>query len=309
MKSKIIMFIVLVAIPLIVCSQNSNFGVANSKQLRINDTIIIDGLVRNYLINLPPNYNEAKDIPIVFFFHGAGGSSAQAEKDYGFSEKANAEKFAIVYPNGISSDGFLGLKYWNAGDCCSYSMKHNINDVKFISLLIDKLMLKYPKLSPQKVYLTGISNGAMMCYRLASELSNKITAIAPVAGPMMITENVPQRPVPVLHIHSVNDKKVPYDGGIGLAGFRFSSVDSTLKTWATFNNCSTTIKVITKTSLYTITQWSDCKNNAIVKCIKTKDGGHSWPGGTKSRVLADSPSKAIIANDVIWEFFKLYQLP
>ena len=96
------------------------------------------------------------------------------------TEKANAENFAIVYPDGIQSDGILRARTWNAGTCCDYATEKNIDDVHFISEMIDEIVKTY-KVNPKKVYATGMSNGAMLSYRLACEILNKITSIAAVS--------------------------------------------------------------------------------------------------------------------------------
>jgi len=277
--------------------------------LRTESTLTVDGRLRYYLINLPPNYDQASDIPLVIALHGGGGKGTQMESDYLLTEKANAAQFAIVYPDGVQSDGILGARTWNAGTCCDYAVEQNIDDVKFISVLLDELLKKYPKLNPKKVYATGMSNGAMMCYRLACELSNRIAAIAPVAGTLATTKPcLPTRAVPILHIHSKLDMKVPYEGGTGIFGYYFPPVADGLATWVKNNGCNNTTKTVTNLPNYTLTQWKNC-NSSSIEFYFTNDGGHSWPGGVKSRAAADDPSTAINANDVIWEFFKRYQLP
>ena len=276
---------------------------------RTEGTLTVDGRNRFYLINLPPNYDQSNDVPLVIALHGGGGKGSQMESDYLLTEKANAAQFAIVYPDGVQSDGILGARTWNAGTCCDYAVEKNIDDVKFIRVLIDELIKKYPNINPKKVYATGMSNGAMMCYRLACELSNKIAAIAPVAGTLATTTTCqPTRPVPILHIHSKLDAKVPYEGGTGIFGYYFPPVADGLSTWVKNDGCASTSKTVSTFPNYTLTKWSNCTNSAI-EFYFTNDGGHSWPGGVKSRVAADDPSTAINANDVIWEFFKRYQLP
>jgi polyhydroxybutyrate depolymerase len=271
----------------------------------------VDGRSRYYLLNLPPNYEGSGKIPLVIFLHGAGGQVSQAEKDYHFTDKGNNENFAVVYPEGVQSEeGLLHLRYWNAGGCCKYAMDNNIDDVKFIRLLIDELLQKYPNLDSKKIYATGISNGAMMCYRLAVELSDKIAAIAPVSGTMMLQpQTFPPRGVPILHIHSLLDTIIPYYGGVGLGDYNFQSVDATLEIWASMNACNPTPQTVAENDQYIQTRWVDCKDNVIMECYATKDGGHAWPGGEKSRAAADEPSTAINANDIIWDFFKQYCLP
>jgi poly(3-hydroxybutyrate) depolymerase len=141
------------------------------------DTISVDGRVRNYLLNLPPNYNTADNFSLVVALHGFGGQPTQMETDYHLTQKSNSAQFVIVYPEGTPSNGPLKLRSWNAGNCCDLAQETNVNDVGFISRLIAKLTSQY-KIDAKKVYVTGMSNGAMMTCRLACELPHQIAAIA-----------------------------------------------------------------------------------------------------------------------------------
>jgi polyhydroxybutyrate depolymerase len=259
-------------------------------------------------LNLPPGYYDAtSNISLVIVLHGLGGSASQAEHDYGVSDKGNATGFAVVYPEGIQSNGPAHLRSWNTGTCCPVADTYHVNDVYFISTLIDKLVSEY-KIDPKKIYVTGISNGAMMAYTLACQLSNKIAAIAPVSGTLMTTRPCnPQRAVPILHIHSIADTKVPYAGGPGLGGLYFTPVDSTLRVWSALDSCEAP-QVTTGTN-YTLTEWKGNAGQPVIDLYLTQDGGHSWPGGLKPRAQADPPSTAINATDVIWNFFRQYTLP
>lgn len=267
----------------------------------ISGNITIDNLQRTYLINLPV-YNTDKPRALVFVLHGAGASAELCERLYGWTSKSNAENFIVVYPDGIPGTKPLKLRTWNAGRCCHYASENNIDDVKFISELIDQLKSQY-QIDERKIFITGMSNGSMMVYRLACEIPEKITAIAAVSGPLMTAKPCnPSHPLPVLHIHSAIDTKVPYAGGAGILRNQFSSVDSTLNVWVSANHCQNTLPVVTQEDQYTMYQWNTC--NAPIESYITKDGGHSWPGGTKPRPTADRPSQAFNATDLIWEFFK-----
>ena len=112
------------------------------------------------------------------------------------------------------------------------------DDVKFVGSLLDDLATVV-NVDPKRVYATGMSNGGMMCYRLAAELSDRIAAIVPVAGTMAIDEAKPKRPVPVMHFHGTADRIVPFGGPRnGTPKFlTFKSVKETIKIWGEINGC------------------------------------------------------------------------
>jgi len=281
-------------------------------EYRFPSTMVVDGRTRSYVVVLPPKYYESSDyFSLVIALHGGGGSGTQFETSTGLTVKANAAKFVVVYPDGVPNTSLLKARTWNAGGCCDYAVDNNINDVKFISELIDKLVATY-NINPKKVYATGHSNGGMLSYRLACELSNKIAAIAPNASTMVITQPcAASRPVSVLHMHSILDNNVPYKGGVG-SGFSNHynpPIDSVLKGWQLKNQCAQPARVITDNSNYTFTKWYDCLNNVNIYYYLMKDGGHSWPGGLPGSLVGDTPSTVINANDLLWEFFQQHQLP
>lgn len=278
---------------------------------RVSGVMTVDGRSRTYLINLPPGYydDDASAFPLVIGLHGTGGKASQFEQDYQFSQKANEANFVVVYPEGVQSNGVLGLRTWNAGTCCDYAKNNQIDDVNFIRELIDALIANY-KIDPKKVYATGMSNGGMMAYRLACEIPDKITAIGVVSATMVVTQPCdPSRPVPVLHIHSILDTTVPYNGGIGLKNYYFPPVDSVLTVWSSINACVSPAGVQVDKAGYKFTTWSLCTDGVTIECYLTQDGGHAWPGGSKTASWADTPSAVLNANDLLWDFFRRFELP
>jgi polyhydroxybutyrate depolymerase len=276
---------------------------------RVQGTLTVDNRARTYMLNLPPDYHDddTKNFSLVIALHGAGGSASQFETDYHFTEKADASNFIVVYPEGVARESVLALRTWNAGTCCDYAMANNIDDVKYIRELLDDLVRHY-RINPARVYVTGMSNGGMMAYRLACELSDKVAAIAVVSGTMVMDEPCnPDNAVPILHIHSVLDTTVPYAGGTGLQGYHFAPVDSVLLVWKSINNCPASPDIPVNNDRYTLTVWNACAETSVVESYLTQDGGHAWPGGEKPGNWADISSTAIRANDVIWEFFQRYE--
>ena len=168
---------------------------------------------RSAIVHVPPRASDKRDLPVIINFHGGGGHGAN-EQEYSLMDRlADREIFIAVYPNG-SGRLSTRLLTWNAGTCCGYAVLNHIDDVGFTRALIEKLAESIP-LDRRRIYATGLSNGAMMSYRLAAEAGDVIAAVAPVAGGMVLPAIKSPQAVPVLHIHSVDDPRALYNGGLG----------------------------------------------------------------------------------------------
>lgn len=304
-------FFCFLIIILLSCSEDE--GPSPMTEFVIDGSLTHDNETRTYRIVLPESYYESEDpLPILLALHGGFGSGEQFEIQSALSEKATAENFIVVYPDGLPNP-VLGVRTWNAGKCCGTNASLlDTDDVGFISRLIDQLISEY-RVDSKRVYATGHSNGAMMCYRLANELSEKIAAIAPNAGNFQIkAPYTPARNVPVINIISKLDMNVKYAGGMteGPGGQYNPPTDSCLNAVAARAGCADIKTTIQTFPLYTIYSWKNCTPSDFeVLLYLTEDGGHSWPGGNKGSAIADDPSQAFFNNDVIWEFLKKYSLP
>ena len=88
----------------------------------------------------------------------------------GLSEKADRSGFVVVYANGTGTTPFF--LYWDAG-----GVRGRVSDdVGYVAKLLDDLATVV-NVDSRRVFATGMSNGGMMCYRLAAELSDRIAAI------------------------------------------------------------------------------------------------------------------------------------
>jgi polyhydroxybutyrate depolymerase len=200
-------------------------------------SIDVEKRTRTYLVHVPKSYDGTKAVPVVLIYHGGASDAALMVRFCGLNDKANKEGFIAVYPNGTGRQE--KVLTWNGGDCCGYAMEKGVDDVAFTRELLDDLA-KVAKVDAKRVYATGMSNGGIMCYRLASELSDRIAAIAPVSGTMGTDKCHPKRPVPVIHFHGTDDEFVPYKGGKGeksLSQTEFNSVDFSIKCWIKANGC------------------------------------------------------------------------
>jgi polyhydroxybutyrate depolymerase len=183
--------------------------------------------------------------------------------------------------------------------------------VKFVGRLLDDLATVV-NVDPKRVYATGHSNGAMMCYRLAVELSDRIAAIAPVGGTMGVDVGETQRPVPVIHFHGTLDKLVPWNGpNRGASEFlTFKSVKDTVRAWAKIDGCPeepVTENMPDKADDGTTVvrkRYGPGMDNAEVGLYIIEGGGHTWPGEKSPVAFLGKSTHDISANDLIWEFFQ-----
>jgi len=262
---------------------------------------------RTYLLHVPPSYVAGTPMSLVIALHGGGGWGVQLQNQSQLSVKADNAGFIVVYPEGVKQP-VTGIRTWNAGGCCSYAMNQNIDDVGFISALIDTLKTHY-SIDTNRIYATGMSNGAFLTYRLACELSHKIAAVAPVAGSMNVSACTPTRGVPIIHFHSKLDTNVPINGGVGsgASGHYNPPIDSVLNVWSGYCSCTIHNDTVYSGTDYTHIRWSNCVCSNEIHYYLTEDGGHSWAGGVATPT-GDPVSTAINANDLMWFFFQQHTL-
>ena len=272
------------------------------------------GMERTYLVHVPPKYDAKKPTPVVLVYHGAMTDAAITVRLTGLSDNADKKGFIAVYPNGTGR--LPPLLTWNAGNCCGSAQWNTVDDVGFTRAMLDDLALRV-NVDAQRVFATGISNGGMMCYRLASELSDRIAAIAPVAGAMGTAKCHPKRPVPVMHFHGTDDKFLPFGGGVGertLQAVKFYSVDHSISAWVNADGCPATPKVTEKPKKFDDgtrverKTYGPGKDGAEVILFVIHGGGHTWPGRDAKLEFLGKSTKNISANDLMWEFFQRHPM-
>jgi len=281
-------------------------------------SIIQDSLARTYLLYIPYSYDGTQSMPLVIVLHGGGGTAQGmiGLTQDGSNNLADEEGFVAVYPQGLEVAGFEAG--WNDGRDERFSQT---DDAGFISALIDYLEQTI-NINHDRVYVTGISNGAHMSMCLARELSDRIAAVAPVAYAMpekYASTPVSTEPVSVLVMTGTEDPLTPWEGGEtpDPTGERMLgsilSVPATMEVIAASDNCSS-IPVVSwepnaapldGTSVRVET-FSQCTNGTEVILYAIVGGGHTWPGGWQysSELIIGKTCRDIDACEVIWDFFQ-----
>ena len=262
-------------------------------------TVESGGVDRTFHLYRPQGLTDA--VPLVVMLHGGFGTGEQAERSYHWDAEADNGHFLVAYPDGLN-------RAWNAGTCCGEPQRVNADDVGFITAMVGAIAQQIP-IDRARVYVTGMSNGAMMALRLGCQ-TDTFAAIAPVAG-TLLTDCSQARPTSVLQIHGTADDRVPYNGGPGKA-FALNgnprvdgpSVESVNATWRAIDGCG---PPASNTAGSVTTQTAGCADRRTVELISVAGAGHQWPGGAPSPLLEQfgmpAPSTALDATDTIWQFF------
>jgi polyhydroxybutyrate depolymerase len=266
-------------------------------------SFVHDGLTREYLVHVPRGYR-GTPAPMLIALHGGGGDADFQADDskYKLISKSEAAGFIAVFPNGYSRFPNGMLATWNAGACCGAAQKKNVDDVGFIREVIHRVE-RQANIDPRRIFATGMSNGAMMSWRIACE-APEIRAIAPVEGTDNTTSCKPSHPVAVIEFHAANDPNVPFGGGTGVGPSRtdFVSVPATQAKWVAIDRAQPSAKRVLTVAGAHCDLHPAGRGGAPVELCVTDTGGHSWPGGGTQQGRKQ-PSMAIRANDLMWSFF------
>ena len=251
-------------------------------------SIVHDNINREYILYVPSSYDGTSAVPILFNFHGFGGSASQFMQEADMRSLAEADTFILIYPQGSCLDG---LSHWNAcplgGD-----NKSDADDFGFIESMITEISSQY-NLDMERIYAAGYSNGGMMAYGLANYKSDLIAAVASVSGVMLDCTGPTTHPMPVVHLHGTSDSVVSYNGSTD-----WNSVQSTLDHWINFNN---TVLTPTITSDNTIEHYvyDQGDNSVSVEHYKFIGGEHVW----FSTTFQDQST-----SELVWNFVSRYDI-
>ena len=283
---------------------------------RVEAGLLKNGAKRSYLLHVPTGYQAGRDHPLVVVLHGAFSTAREMESWTGWSTLADREGFIVAYPEG--GWGILGwLQHWNAGHCCGRAVDENQDDVGFVVEVVADASRR-AKVDAARVYVTGFSNGGMLTYRVIAERTGLFAAAAPLAAthggrataesPLWVTPE-PHGRLPVLVMHGLEDRNVPFAGGVSPqkgGGREYLPAADAVRFWVLANGLEPEPAVERlHEGAVTRSAWSRpgaAGPEVVFYAIAGWD--HRWPGGVFTAGLPQGdPLRGFDATAIVWEFF------
>ena len=259
-------------------------------------TIIYDGLERKYILYVPDSYDGNSSFPLMFNFHGYGGTATGQMYLSDMRPLADTADFILVYPQG----SYLGNSesHWNTAPL-SEDNKSDVDDFGFINALINEISSSH-NIDTNRIYACGYSNGAGFSFSIAC-FTNRIAAIASVSGLMsdVAYDNCnPSHPIGIIIFHGTSDDVRPYDGIDG----GLLSVNDALNYWTNFNHTDSIPNVnnINDNGLiFEHYEYLNGDNNSSVEHYKIFNGEHVW---------FDINYQGLNINHMIWNFLSSHEI-
>jgi polyhydroxybutyrate depolymerase len=260
---------------------------------------------RTYLLHVGAELLGGSRPQLVVVLHGASLSAAQTERYYHWDDLADARGFAVAYPQGIHDA-------WNAGSCCADAPRRRTDDVGFIAAVMADATSRSGA-DPSRVYLTGVSNGAMMTLLYECARPGRLAAIGSVAGTFTSPCDHPP-PIPFIAVHGLADQAVTFEKTSSTVEsgphIRLPAAE-TIDRFLASDACHDP-QTLTAGTVHTLT--ATCAPGLSVEVITIDGAGHQWPGATieSARLAVDGPnnhpSRAINATAELWSFFSAHEL-
>ena len=232
--------------------------------------LTVDGTVRTAVVHVPLGATGTEPLPVVLSFHGAAEMAENRSMVDEFTSLGDQHGFISVYPQGLVGDAgsVSGVTGWDIAGTA-------VDEPAFVAALLDELGAKVC-IDESRVYAAGLSNGGGMALLLACELSDRIAAVASVAGaPLEAGCKGDTKPVPTISFHGFDDAIVPYAGSAPSGG-PFLPVVDVMAARAAINGCTgePTVDAVTPTAERNT--WNGCSAPVILYTLE--DHGHAWPG-------------------------------
>ncbi|WP_224386562.1 PHB depolymerase family esterase [Pseudonocardia sp. ICBG1293] len=256
-------------------------------------TLDSGGLQRTVRVHLPDGYRADRPTPVVLVFHGRGNDGATTENVSGLSGLPAVVAYPDGVPGGEDKRAWQGAPYSAPG----------VDDVVFTGSLLDELESTLC-VDPGRVFATGKSNGGGFTEILACRMSDRIAAIAPVAGAYYRAGEPPcrpGRPVPALFVHGTDDATIPYTGD---ADRGLPAIPAKVAEWVARDGCHARPQTRRIEPDVTIATWRGCRDGARVSHVAVDVGGHTWPGAT-AYSGGGVTTQTVRATALVGDFFGL----
>lgn len=266
------------------------------------------GRTRSYILHLPPRREGGEPLPLMVVMHDAGSTAAEIERQSGFSDLADRERFVVAYPSGVSPsrDRSGG---WNSGGMPVYAERERVDDVRFVLDLVQDVARRTP-VDALRIHAVGHGNGGMMVHRLARSAPGTFAGLAVVSGAMNFRKEDSAVPVATMIVHGTGDAFVPFEGGVPrdlLGGVR-NRVDASVAAATTYyvgRNQLVDTPVTERLDRMTVQTWSHSgsgeESSTPLRVVTLQGGGHAWPG-TGEALNGTDTVFPWLASPAIWGF-------
>ncbi len=245
-------------------------------------TVDVDGVTFRYRLTVPGGTERH---PAIVQFHGGGSTGLAMETVTQLALRGGPRGYATLTPEGAPAGG-VGPQVWNAGACCG-PVATLPDHVAATIAMLDDAQVAGACLDDDRVFATGHSNGAMMTYRLACEASDRLAGAAISAGTLATEDQTkeppevaftcsPSRPVPVLHVHGLEDRCVPFDGSVASQGSDLLAVEEAVAVFRQRAACPDSPTDVTNGVVRRRT-WT-CPDSVEVQLVTVEELGHPWAG-------------------------------
>jgi polyhydroxybutyrate depolymerase len=283
-------------------------------------TLTVAGAERWWYRHVPPT--GTAPVPLVMDLHGYSEGADVHKQMSGLGAFGDAHGFVTVIPQG-------------QGPVARWDTTLGSTDLRFLGRVLDATERQLC-IDTDRVYVTGLSNGAFMTSAMACRYSDRIAAVAPVAGVRNIAGCTPTRPVPIVAFHGTADGFVAYDGGLGQKALDLpapdgsgkklrdtltpaqinaqrnpkDSIPNIMAAWAKRNDCTAGDTETKVTADVTKLTWS-CPPGGATELYRVTGGGHAWPGSAFSTAVESvvgHTTMSIDADEIMWKFFVAHPL-
>jgi polyhydroxybutyrate depolymerase len=285
-------------------------------------TLTVAGAERWWYRDVPPGMIATAPVPLVMDLHG-------------YSEGADVHKQMSSLGAFGDAHGFVTVTPQGQGPVARWDTTLGGKDLKFLGKVLDTTEQQLC-IDTNRVFVTGLSNGAFMTSAMACQYSDRIAAVAPVAGVRNIKGCTPKRAVPIVAFHGTADGFVAYDGGLGQKALDLPAPDGSGKklrdtltpaqinaqrnpkdsipdimaAWAKRNDCTAGATETKVSADVTRLTWS-CPSGGATELYRVTGGGHAWPGSAFSTAVGSvvgHTTMSIDADEIMWRFFVAHPL-